>query len=98
MHRGGYTVVALGEWLGLIEGWLDGFVASNGLVLVDADEGAPGALKSCGFSDGLTLSRCPRLAITHHDPAPWAELSPDIWCGIPPEPVPASGGGLPARA
>ena len=70
MHRGGYTVVALGEWLGLIEGWLDGSIANNGLVLIDADEGAPGALKPFVASDGLTPSRWPRLVVTHYDPAP----------------------------
>jgi len=55
---------------GLIEAWIDGGTANNGLMLIDADEDTPGAVKVFASSDHPTANMLPKLVISYYDPAP----------------------------
>jgi hypothetical protein len=55
---------------GLVEGWIAGGTANNGLLLIDADEDTPGAVKAFASSDHPTENMRPKLVISYYDPAP----------------------------
>ena len=54
----------------LVEWWMDGSVANNGLVLIDADEGTPGSIRLFASSDHPTVDMRPKLVVSYYDPAP----------------------------
>jgi hypothetical protein len=54
----------------LVEGWLDGSIVNHGLVLIDVDEGTPGAGKSFRSSEYGTAAKRPKLVITYYEPTP----------------------------
>lgn len=55
---------------GLIESWVNGSLANNGLVLIDADEETPGAYKLFASSDHAVPAMRPKLVVNYYDPAP----------------------------
>ena len=54
----------------LVQGWLDGSIENNGVVLKDTDEGTVKAAKGFYSSHHSNFSRRPTLTITYFNPAP----------------------------